>query len=145
MTGFSGKNTTRRMSPNAALVRMLAGFLVVSVLIGALFFGAAGHLDWILGWFFLVVWSLPKLVFTCLLRWRDPALLVERVTRHANTQRYDRLILPVYFVMAFGTLVVGALDGGRFQWSGEISLERVMNFFEFGKLWEWREKLIPVM
>jgi len=122
MTGLSGKNATRRMTPNAALVRMLTGFLVVSFVIGVLLFGAAGRLDWVLGWVFLLVWSLPKLVFTCLLRWSDPELLVERVTRHANTQPYDRLILPVYFVMAFGTILVGALDGGRFQWSGNISL-----------------------
>ena len=52
--------------------------------------------------------------------WRDPDLLVERVTRHANTQQYDRLILPVYFGISFGTILLGALDGARFGWSGEL-------------------------
>lgn len=126
MAESSQKNANRRPDPNAALVRMLAGFLVVSFLIGALLFGAAGRFDWILGWIFLLVWSIPKFIFTFLLRWSDPDLLVERVTRHANTQRYDRLILPIYFVMAFGTILVGALDGGRFQWSSEIALALII-------------------
>lgn len=111
---------TRRLTPNAALMKMLAGFLVASFLMAAVLFGAAGRFNWALGWIFLAIWSIPKLIFIILLRWSDPDLMVERVTRHANTQRYDRLILPVYYGMSFSAILAGALDGGRFHWSGEM-------------------------
>ena len=53
-------------------------------------------------------------------RWHDPELMVERVTKHENIKPYERLILPVYFLASFGTILVAGLDGGRFQWSGEV-------------------------
>jgi protein-S-isoprenylcysteine O-methyltransferase Ste14 len=99
--------------------------MVVSVLAGtlltaALIFIAAGRFDWPLAWLFVLAWGLFKLVFAILLRWRNPELMVERATRHANTQSYDRWILPVYFLLAFGTIAIAGLDGGRFRWSGEM-------------------------
>jgi protein-S-isoprenylcysteine O-methyltransferase Ste14 len=30
--------------------------------------------------------------------------------------------LPIYFVFAFGTFIVASLDGGRFHWSGDVSI-----------------------
>jgi len=47
---------------------------------------------------------------------------IERSTRHKNTQPYDRIILPIYFVFAFATFTVASLDGGRFHWSGDVSI-----------------------
>ena len=115
------KKTTRKpLTLNAAFVKMLAGILAGTVLTAVLLFGAAGRLDWPLGWLFVAVWCLLKLVFILLLRWHDPDLMVERATRHENTQRYDRLILPIYFAFAFGTIFIAGLDGGRFRWSGDL-------------------------
>lgn len=42
--------------------------------------------------------------------------------RHKNTQRYDRILIPIYFVFAFGTFIVASLDGGRFRWSGDVPI-----------------------
>jgi protein-S-isoprenylcysteine O-methyltransferase Ste14 len=72
------------------------------------------------GWLFVVVWGLLKVIFILLLRWYDPDLLVERANRHKNTQPCDRLIVPIYFVFSFGTIFIAGLDGGRFHWSGDI-------------------------
>ena len=118
MTGIDHSSTD--MTPNAALLKMLLGILASLILVALLVFGGAGRLNWDLGWLFVAVWGLLKLVFALLLRWHDPALLVERVIRHKNTQHYDRWIVPIYFIFAFGTILVAALDGGRFRWSGEI-------------------------
>ncbi len=115
------KEPSKDLTPNAALLKMLVGILVSSILIGVLVFAGAGTLNWMLGWLFVLVWLLLKVVFILLLRWHDPALLVERATRHKNTQPYDRWIVPVYFVLSFGTIFIAALDGGRFHWSGDIS------------------------
>ncbi|OGN89606.1 MAG: hypothetical protein A2Y88_06740 [Chloroflexi bacterium RBG_13_48_10] len=103
-------------------MKTLAGIFASSILIGVLLFVGAGRLNWMLGWLFLLVWLLLKVVFILLLRWHDPNLLVERATRHENTQRYDRLIVPVYFVLSFATILVAGLDGGRFHWSGELPI-----------------------
>jgi len=99
---------------------MLASFLASLLLSATLLFGGAGRLNWILGWIFITAWIVPKLVFLILLRWSDPDLFIERATSHRNTQPYDRILLPLYFVFAFGTFLVASLDGGRFKWSGDL-------------------------
>lgn len=119
---MSHENTSSTITPNQAALRMLVGFVVTLLLSAILIFGCAGRLTWNLGWVFVIAWIVPKLVFLFLLRWRDPDLLVERATRHKNTKSYERVILPLYFVFAFGTFVVAGLDGGRFRWSGELPI-----------------------
>ena len=117
----SNKKTTRKtLTPNAALVKIFAGILAGTELTAVLFFGATGRLDWPLGWLFVAAWCLLKLVFIILLRWHDLDWMVKRATRHENTQRYDRLIVPIDFVFTFGTIFVAGLDGGRFRWSGDL-------------------------
>ena len=123
---MSQEDETKILTPNQAALRMLTSFLATLLLSGILLFGGAGRLNWNLGWIFVTAWIVPKLVFLILLRWRDPELLIERATRHKNTQSYDRIILPIYFVFAFGTFVVASLDGGRFRWSGDISITWVI-------------------
>ena len=117
---MNGSSQNKPLTPNAALAKMLASWLAGTILTAALIFIAAGRLDWPLAWLFVLAWSLFKVVFITLLRWRNPGLIVERATRHENTQPYDRWILPAYFVLAFGAIVVAGLDGGRFRWSGDM-------------------------
>jgi len=123
---MNGNDPSVHMTPDRALLKMTAGILVTWLIVGALLFGGAGRLDWGLGWLFFILWGLLKLVFIFLLRWHDPDLMVERITRHKNTQPYERWILPVYFLASFGTILVAGLDGGRFQWSGEVSLALII-------------------
>ena len=117
---MSNETTSTPITPNQAVLRMLAGFLASLLLSMVLIFAGAGRLNWNLGWIFVTAWIIPKLAFLVFLRLFDPDLLVERATRHKNTQRYDRIILPIYFLFAFGTFIVAGLDGGRFRWSGEL-------------------------
>ncbi|HSQ40443.1 MAG TPA: isoprenylcysteine carboxylmethyltransferase family protein [Anaerolineales bacterium] len=117
---MNGSSQNKPLTPNAALAKMLASWLAGTILTAALIFIAAGRLDWPLAWLFVLAWSLFKVVFITLLRWRNPGLIVERATHHENTQPYDRWILPAYFVLAFGAIVVAGLDGGRFRWSGDM-------------------------
>ena len=126
---MSQENVTKLLTPNQAAVKMLASFLVTLLLSGLLIFGGAGRFNWFLGWTFVTAWIVPKLAFLVLLRWRDPDLLIERATRHKNTQPYDRIILPIYFVFAFGTFMMASLDGGRFRWSGEVSVTWVVTAY----------------
>jgi protein-S-isoprenylcysteine O-methyltransferase Ste14 len=123
---MSQDNVTTPLTPNQAALKMLASFLASLLLSGVLLFGGAGRLNWTLGWIFVTAWIVPKLAFLILLRWRDPDLLIERATRHKNTQGYDRVLIPVYFVFAFGTFIVASLDGGRFRWSGELPTKLIV-------------------
>jgi len=123
---MSQEKTSTPLTPNQAALRMLAGFLATLLLSGVLIFGGAGRLNWTLGWIFVTAWIVPKLVFLILLRLRDPDLLIERTTRHKNTQPYDRILIPIYFVFAFGTFIVASIDGGRFRWSGELPLALIV-------------------
>lgn len=102
------------------MLKTLTGILASSLIIAALVFVGAGRLNWGLGWLFVVVWGVLKVAFILLLRWRDPNLLVERATRHENTQPYDRWVLPIYLAFSFGVILVASLDGGRFRWSGDL-------------------------
>ncbi len=117
---MAGKNRSSQNTPNFALLKMAAGVFVSWLVIGVLLFGGSGKFNWGLGWLFFVLWGVLKLAFILLLRWHDPELMVERVTKHENSQRYERLILPVYFLASYGTILVAGLDAGRFQWSGEV-------------------------
>ena len=119
---MSRKDRSKSITPDQAALRMLASFLITLLLSGILIFAGAGQLNWRLGWVFLTAWIVPKLAFMIHLRLLDPGLLIERATRHKNAQRYDRIILPVYFVFAFCTFIVASLVGGRFRWSGNISI-----------------------
>jgi len=120
------KNTATFTTPNRAALKLLASFMGALLLMAVLLFGGAGTLNWTLGWIFLAAWIVPKLVFLIILRWRDPDLLIERVTRHKNTPRYDRIVVPIYFAFAFGTFVVASLDGGRFRWSGDLPIPLII-------------------
>ncbi|MBN1121186.1 MAG: isoprenylcysteine carboxylmethyltransferase family protein [Anaerolineae bacterium] len=107
-------------TPGAVAIKEIIRMTAFGGLIGALIFLPAGRLDWTMGWVFLGLWLVPKLAYVFLLLWRDPDLLAERATRHEDTKRWDKIILPVYFVFGLATFLVGGLDGGRFRWSGEI-------------------------
>ena len=126
---MSKNKNSFEITPNSALVRMLAGILVTWLFVCILLFLGAGRLDWGMGWLFFVLWGLLKLIFIFLLRYHDPELMVERVTKHKNAQPYERLIIPLYFLMSFGTILVAGLDGGRFQWSGEVPLWLIIVFY----------------
>jgi protein-S-isoprenylcysteine O-methyltransferase Ste14 len=120
------RDTSTTITPNAALLKTLAGILASLIFFTVLLFVGAGRLNWKLGWLFVAVWGVTKVVFIFLLRWHDPDLLVERASRHQNTQRYDRWIVLVYFVFSFVTIMVAVLDGGRFRWSGEMPIALII-------------------
>ncbi len=120
---------SKPLTPNAALIKTLSRIFASLILIAVLVFAIGGRLDWLFGWLFVAVWGLLKVILILLLRWYDPALLVERTTRHQNTQGYDRWIIPVYIAFAFGTILVAALDGGRFSWSGGVPIAVIFSAY----------------
>ncbi len=113
MTAQSTQLTARLM------VAYTARLLIAGVMLAALLFAGAGSLNWPLGWAFVIFWIVSKPVLVVLMGLRSPELLAERTTSHENTPRYDRIILPLYFVFCFGTFLIAGLDR-RWGWSGTL-------------------------
>ena len=109
-----------RITPGAVAGKELVRITAFWLLICALIFLPARRFDWVMGWVFAGLWLVPKLVYVFILLRRDPALLVERATRHKDTKQWDKIIIPVYLLQGLVTFLVASLDGGRFKWSGEM-------------------------
>lgn len=80
-------------------------------------FGAAGRLDWFQGWAILAFFTL----FVAGLSWRlarvNPDLLRERNRPGGTVERWDLVVLRLYYVVLVFQLGLSALDSGRFHWS----------------------------
>lgn len=65
------------------------------------------------------------------------AIKIKMVQDNLNTQAYERWIIPIYFVLAYGTMVVAAVEGGRFRWPGDMPVAMVISsyiIYLFGNL-----------
>lgn len=47
---------------------------------------------------------------------RNPEVIVERSRFHEGTHKFDKIILPIYFLVTLALFIVGGLDAGRYQW-----------------------------
>jgi len=81
------------------------------------FFGLAGRLDWVEGWVFVIGFSVFANGLGLWLRKADPDLLRERQRRADNVEPWDRWVVRIHTLLFVATLVVAALDSGRYGWS----------------------------
>jgi len=98
--------------------RLLQG-LVFGVFWIALLFGSAGTLHWLRGWICTVSYIVTLLAVGIVL-WRvNPGLIAARAKwrQTRGTRRFDKIILPIYFVLAIAQPAIAALDAVRFRWS----------------------------
>jgi protein-S-isoprenylcysteine O-methyltransferase Ste14 len=95
------------------LVKYTASFVVTTVLL----FVCAGRLDWPIAWAYTGV----RLVFYAwAIIWgvlKDPDLINERSRRAPDMKNWDKIILVLFLLSAFGITIVGGLDAGRYGWS----------------------------
>jgi protein-S-isoprenylcysteine O-methyltransferase Ste14 len=82
--------------------------VVVLLLLAALLFGAAGRLDWAMGWAVLVAYAaICVAAFAAV----DPALLAERGRPAASGKRSDLLLAGAFVVLLYpASFVVAGLD-----------------------------------
>jgi protein-S-isoprenylcysteine O-methyltransferase Ste14 len=109
-------------NPRSPIARYLMSMIGVGVMIGILLFAAAGRLDWLWGWVYVALWMVTKVGWILYTMRDDADLAAERAASHANTKRWDQIIMTIYIVFALGTFVVGGLDGARFRWSDPLPL-----------------------
>ncbi len=116
--------TTNSTASNLNVQHAIAGWLARTVLfvpfIGAIVFAAAGTLNWLNGWVY-VIWYLVVSVAAVFLT--DPALLAERShSRRAKGQKgWDKAILGTYgLLMPLVVPIVAGLNV-RFDWPPEVA------------------------
>jgi protein-S-isoprenylcysteine O-methyltransferase Ste14 len=116
--------TGRSLDWGRLWVKFLVFFAVTALLPGALLFGAAGTLDWPMGWLLLVSASVMNVGSRIVLivvapdvareRWRFGAGLEE------NVKAWDRALAPVVgLLLPFAIIALSALDW-RFGWSPPV-------------------------
>ncbi|MBN1533176.1 MAG: isoprenylcysteine carboxylmethyltransferase family protein [Spirochaetes bacterium] len=112
------------MAAKARIVRMLAGFTLVSLLFSLIPLIIAWRLDWWQGWAYAAVMFLSALVSRILVARRNPDLLTERSgsMTHAGAKRWDRVLAPLTGVAGpMATVMICGLDR-RYAWSPEFPL-----------------------
>jgi len=98
-----------------ALAAELAGMLIV---FGGAMFSAAGTIDWVAGWVFLILFFSFAVALSVWLLKHDPGLLKERMTMFRPEQKaWDKVFLPIALIGFMSWLVLMPLDAVRFQWS----------------------------
>jgi protein-S-isoprenylcysteine O-methyltransferase Ste14 len=77
----------------------------------------AGTLLWTRGWVFVLV-SLAEMALQFAYLWRvNPEVVVARSHYHADSKRWDKLLLCGYLPVSLAILVIAAIDAGRFHWA----------------------------
>jgi protein-S-isoprenylcysteine O-methyltransferase Ste14 len=101
-------------------VTLLVGQIVfLFALFAALLFGAAGTVNWLAGWAFLILFFGFVISLTWWLYRNNPALLTERMTGsyRADQKARDVVLIAVIGILFFGWLFLMPLDAVRYQWS----------------------------
>jgi protein-S-isoprenylcysteine O-methyltransferase Ste14 len=104
--------------PRNVLIRSFVSLAVTWLLMGAVLSISAGTVQWLHGWLLLAVFLLATLVAMAWL-WRvNPDIFVARSRMTGQgTKGWDRVMLSVLLASYVVTLIVAALDDGRFHWA----------------------------
>ncbi|MDH4241648.1 MAG: isoprenylcysteine carboxylmethyltransferase family protein [Phycisphaerae bacterium] len=102
------------------MTRVLIRTVAFLAIIGALLFGSAGRLDWLMGWAYLAI--LTALSITTLVLVNREMLLV-RAGKEKTAKKWDPFLALFSFLLFWpGANIVAALDYGRFHWSPALPL-----------------------
>jgi protein-S-isoprenylcysteine O-methyltransferase Ste14 len=97
--------------------RLIIGIGVTLVVYLLCLFVPAGNLAWLRGWLFFVVFFAAGIGISFYLARVNPDVVAGRVNRHKGTKPWDRLIVGSLIPTIVATVIVAALDDGRFHWS----------------------------
>lgn len=88
------------------------------ILLGVfLFFSAAGTISYQRGWIFFTVYSITTILGVIYLSMHNPEVLNERAKERDNTEKWDKVLLKLYILLAFFIIYIVAGLDVRFNWS----------------------------
>jgi protein-S-isoprenylcysteine O-methyltransferase Ste14 len=100
------------------LIQAFVSLAATLLLMGAALFLSAGTLQWPRGlWFLAVFLLLTVVVMAWLWRVNPEIFAARRRPTGPGTKGWDRMLLFVLFASFLATLIVAALDDGRFHWA----------------------------
>ena len=105
------------MKVDTKLLTVQIAFLIVAFSVPM--FLAAGTVNWLAGWVFLILFFAFVISLTYWLYKNNPALLTERMTGNyrADQKSRDVILIAAIGVLFFAWLILMPLDAVRFQWS----------------------------
>lgn len=87
------------------------------VVMGILLFLAAGRLDWIAAWVYLILNVLIVATFGLYVARRNPDVVNERGRIGQSAQSWDKVVMILYTLALLALPVVAGLDAERFRWT----------------------------
>ena len=102
------------MSKNVKSIGKVGIFLLF---IGLSLFIPAGTIFWLEAWFYLIIWGIFIFTVIYYLDKKNPELLKKRLESPKPKQKWDKIIIPILFMLMIPLFVMPGFDVIRFQWS----------------------------
>jgi protein-S-isoprenylcysteine O-methyltransferase Ste14 len=117
MPGPSKSDATTPM-PAGGRLKALFKLLVTALFWWAAAFVAAGRFGWVRGWIWVATAAAGMVAGGLLVHRENPGLMAARARiRRADTKRFGKVFLALYFPLLLLQPVVAGLDAVRFGWS----------------------------
>ncbi len=113
-------NSEGELSRRHLVSRALLQPIVLLPILGALLFGAAGRLDWVMGWAVLIAYLAGLGLTNLLVIVHDPGLALERAHTPATAKQWDRTLTQLVNLPTLLMLPVAGLDL-RHGWSPVVA------------------------
>lgn len=102
------------------MVRIVVLTVAYLAIMGGIPFGAAGRLDWAMGWAYLGILTASTITILVL---GDREMLLVRAGKEKGTNKWDPFLAGFAFLLFWpGATFVGGLDYGRFHWSPSVPM-----------------------
>ena len=109
----SGQQNALDRSGISRLIQVFGSMVVMGVVL----FLAAGRLDWIAAWVYLILNLLIVATIGLYVARRNPDLINERGRIGKSAKGWDKVVMILYTLTMFGFCVVAGLDAVRFGWT----------------------------
>jgi protein-S-isoprenylcysteine O-methyltransferase Ste14 len=111
----AGENTIKPERTERICFKVLAG-LAATAIFFTFFFIVSGRFDWVRGWSYVGLIVVGQGSSAVYIWQKNPELLRRRSTMGEGTKGWDKILLSLFQLAYFGSLMVGAYDE-RFGWS----------------------------
>ena len=98
-------------------IKKIIRIIITIILLFSATFIIAGRIDWWQGWLLYGITMSIGTILAVVIRKRHPDLIKERLSDHENIKPWDRIIIKIFFSLTVISIIVGAIDSGRFRWS----------------------------
>jgi protein-S-isoprenylcysteine O-methyltransferase Ste14 len=105
----------------SGVTRWLIREILGSLFTAAILFGAAGRLDWVMGWVVVGVYLVWTAATALTVIPTNPEMLLERTRPKEGTKKWDVVLLGIVGVAEIAKYVVAGLDQ-RWGWSPQMPL-----------------------